>query len=332
MLDLHPATLQYATRTTTESRFWSPDNSHLSLILSFSESPKTPCDFISMTYDIPTRSASILIRQSWEPRRHTLDDLDEYDHRLESCRAHWAHPLVMPVVLLQVQFMRCEEAVGENNANVSSVEGEVSAMAGFLEELEETMGPRLQRRMSQLTKDGEGSWAPLTTTNLMKKAHEVLKGSIKLLDTIRWMERAIKLLILCGDELSERMGSGTPAPMDIHAPMPGSPRPDTESSPFLAVPRLFHRVPPPPDTVTDHLAEHWHEIRQYLDGLLRLCMGLETDRRMSEARCRAQIDIVSSSPKLVTLADRGRSTVRWRRRITSSTHAWRLRRRGTVRP
>lgn len=30
-LELHPATLQYATRTTTESRFWSPDNSRLSL-------------------------------------------------------------------------------------------------------------------------------------------------------------------------------------------------------------------------------------------------------------------------------------------------------------
>lgn len=29
-LDLHPATLQYATRVTTESRFWSKDRSKLS--------------------------------------------------------------------------------------------------------------------------------------------------------------------------------------------------------------------------------------------------------------------------------------------------------------
>jgi hypothetical protein len=41
------------------------------------------------------------------------------------------------------------------------------------------------------------------------------------------------------------------------------------------------------------LSIHWHELRQYLEGLLRLSMSLETERRMAEARCRAQIDIVS---------------------------------------
>lgn len=220
-MKLHPATLQYSTRVTTESRFWSKDGSQLSkyqgvcwvmfmltasgIILAFSEMPKTPCDFLSMTYDIRDRSATILVRQSWEPRRHNLDDLDEYDHRLESCRAHWAHPLIMPVVLLQVQFMRCEEAVIDNNANVASLEYDVSNIAGF--DITDNPGRRISRQFSN-GKDGvKIPWGPMTMTKLMKRAHEVLKDTIKLLDTIRWMERAVKVLIQAGDELAERIGS-----------------------------------------------------------------------------------------------------------------------------
>ncbi|GKU00613.1 hypothetical protein FLAG1_02934 [Fusarium langsethiae] len=293
-MDLHPATLQYSTRTTTESRFWSKDRSQLSIILAFSEMPKTPCDFLYMTYNVRERSATILVRQSWEPRRHNMDDLDEYDHRLESCRTHWAHPLIMPVVLLQVQFMRCEEAVSENNSNVAHLEYDVSNIAGF--DATDT-GRRLSRTFSN-GKDGERiAWGPMTMTKLMKRAHEVLKDTIKLLDTIRWMERAIKVLILAGDELNERMGNSLCFGQDLSMLSPnildpsGGPPPVSPVLPPRQLPKLQF-----PDEMTDgdSLGPHWHEIRQYLDGLLRLCMGLETDRRMSEARCRAQIDMIYS--------------------------------------
>ncbi|CAG7556932.1 unnamed protein product [Fusarium equiseti] len=293
-MNLHPATLQYSTRTTTESRFWSKDRSQLSIILAFSEMPKTPCDFLSMTYDVRDRSATILVRQSWEPRRHNMDDLDEYDHRLESCRTHWAHPLIMPVVLLQVQFLRCEEAVSENNSNVAHLEYDVSNIAGFDKS---ESGRRLSRTFSN-GKDGERiTWGPSTMTKLMKRAHEVLKDTIKLLDTIRWMERAIKVLILAGDELNERMGNSLCFGQDLSMLSPnfldpsGGPPPVSPILPPRDLPKL--RLP---EEITDgdSLGPHWHEIRQYLDGLLRLCMGLETDRRMSEARCRAQIDMIYS--------------------------------------
>ncbi|KAM5356085.1 hypothetical protein ACJ41O_002731 [Fusarium nematophilum] len=296
-MNLHPATLQYSTRTTTESRFWSKDRSQLSIILAFSEMPKTPCDFLSMTYDIRERTATILVRQSWEPRRHNLDDLDEYDHRLESCRTHWAHPLIMPVVLLQVQFMRCEEAVIENNANVASLEYDVSNIAGF--DLQDPSGRRLSRTFSN-GKDGTRvAWGPMTMTKLMKRAHEVLKDTIKLLDTIRWMERAVKVLILAGDELNERMGNSPQfefgQDLSLLSPIiagpEGGPAPVSPVLPPRNLPRLQL---PDEDSDGDSLGPHWHEIRQYLDGLLRLCMGLETDRRMSEARCRAQIDMIYS--------------------------------------
>ena len=46
---------------------------------------------------------------------------------------------------------------------------------------------------------------------------------------------------------------------------------------------------------SDDLSNHWYDLRQYLDCTWRLCTSLETDRRMSELRCRAQIDIVSTS-------------------------------------
>lgn len=326
-MHLHPATLQYSTRVTTESRFWSKDRSQLSesarnfvlfvieeidwflgVILSFSELPKTPCDFLSMTYDVPTRSATILVRQSWEPRRHNLDDLDEYDHRLESCRAHWAHPLIMPVVLLQVQFMRCEEAVMDNNTNVASLEHDVSNIAGF--DTEDPAWRRLQRQLSHSKRAGNKTqaWGPMTMTNLMKKAHEVLKDTIKLLDTIRWMERAIKLLILAGDELAERMGSSpSPFNQDLSMLSPVTAEPDRFGaggvSPLLSPvrPSRLPHISLSNDNENEYetLETHWHEIRQYLDGLLRLCMGLETDRRMSEARCRAQIDMVSTPRMLL---------------------------------
>ncbi|KAF7550463.1 hypothetical protein G7Z17_g5723 [Cylindrodendrum hubeiense] len=284
-MNLHPATLQYSTRTTTESRFWSKDRSELSEYMG-SEL------LLVARADRYSRSATILVRQSWEPRRHNLDDLDEYDHRLESCRAHWAHPLIMPVVLLQVQFMRCEEAVSDNNMNVAALEHDVSNIAGF--DTEEPSPFRLRRQLSR-DENGKVTWGPMTMANLMKRAHEVLKDTIKLLDTIRWMERAVKVLILAGDELAERMGSSPQFGQDLSMLSPMLLDPERGPPPVSPVlPPRFRIQVPEGEMDGDSLGSHWHEIRQYLDGLLRLCMGLETDRRMSEARCRAQIDMIYS--------------------------------------
>ncbi|KAI6780186.1 Molybdenum cofactor sulfurase [Emericellopsis cladophorae] len=206
-LNLHPATLQYSTRVGTESRFWSRDRTMLT---------------------------TILIRQTWEPRRDRLDDLDEYDHRLESCRDQWAHPLVMPVILLQVQFMRCEEAVQENSLDVVALEQEVSSTLstdGF-----EASDPKIRRRLGN-GGDEVKAWGAMNMTNLMKRAHEVLRDTIKLLDTIRCMERAVKLLIISGDELAERMeGSTAPPPtrdLNMGGDQFGSYERDPSPLPFL---------------------------------------------------------------------------------------------------
>lgn len=308
----------------------------LDLILSFSETPKTPCDFLSMTYNVLTRSATILIRQSWEPRRHRLDDLDEYDDRLESCRDHWAHPLVMPVILLQVQFTRCEEAVADNTLDVMGLEEEVSSNLGF--DSPDPASNVLRKRLTN-GKDGEDvqAWGPMNMTNLMKQAHEVLRGTIKLLDTIRWVERAAKLLILTGDELLERLDGSTSTrtgrDLNLGGNIFGSFEREPSPMPSLAVPgrepqspKSRSAFPSALPALADELGVHWYEIRQYLEALLRLSMSLETERRMAEARCRAQIDIVSPGPAvpiLPNMADKSdRSTVGWPKKITHSTRGW----------
>lgn len=150
VLKLHPATLQYSRRTTTESRFWSKDETQLSIVLSFSSNSKTPYDFLSMTYNVNTRCTAALIRQSYHPRRHRQENLDEYDQRMEACRNLWAHPFVTPVVLLQVHFLRTEETVALNNHNVTNLEQRVSNVAGFeattATERKQASGPERRRR------------------------------------------------------------------------------------------------------------------------------------------------------------------------------------------
>ncbi|KAL0935991.1 uncharacterized protein CTRU02_208206 [Colletotrichum truncatum] len=310
-LDLHPATLQYSRRVTNESRFWSLDQNKLSIILSFSNNPRTPYDFMSMTYDVRNRATTVLVRQSYHPRQHNLENLDEYDQRLEACRAHWAHPFITPVVLLQVQFMRTEEAVMENIDHVKSLEWEVSSIAGFEAfEMERERRSKLIRRLTfSANNDKQPIVAgPMSMANLMKSAHDVLKESIKLLDTVRWIERVVKLMLQSGDELAQRMSTGelnvrlqdlSARNFDDHErdqqEMQGRPEEPPTGPPSRSSASTRRRsLPPAPDALADPLGNHWHEIRQYLEGLQRMCMGLETDRRMSEARCRAQIDIIYS--------------------------------------
>ncbi|GJC80452.1 hypothetical protein ColLi_03290 [Colletotrichum liriopes] len=269
-MDLHPATLQYSRRVTNESRFWSLDRSKLSLILSFSKNPRTPYDFMSMTYDVRNRTSSVL-----------------------------------------VQFMRTEEAVMENINHVKALEWEVSSIAGFEAfEMERERRSKLMRRLTFSTQNEKVPQVagPMSMANLMKSAHDVLKESIKLLDTVRWMERVVKLMLQAGDELAERMSTGELKMRldDFHVRDTETDQRDQQEQQVLpdepptgppsrsSASTRRRSLPPAPDPLADPLGNHWHEIRQYLEGLQRMCMGLETDRRMSEARCRAQIDIIYS--------------------------------------
>ncbi|KAI0911373.1 hypothetical protein F4823DRAFT_586257 [Ustulina deusta] len=306
-LNLHPATLTSLRRITSEASFWDAKRESFNLILSFSSNPQPPYDFLSMTYTLRTKTTTALVRRSFDTRWHDEDALDEYERRFDSCRARWAHPLVLPIVLLQVQLLRTEEAVIANNGEVLLLEGRVDAVTGTTGQANAEAykrngvrnGSRSHhfkplKRLSSLKeyveeRVGNGThdhndpsaaspvaslydpdYVPPQSIYLMKEAHDVLKGSIQLLDTLRWMERAVKLLLQVGGELDVRVND-----IKAKASAKSEPKAGDGDDP-------------------DDLSLHWHEIRQYLDSIWRLCTSLETDRRMSELRCRAQIDIIFS--------------------------------------
>jgi hypothetical protein len=294
--------------------FWDRHHEKLSIIMSFASDPRPPYDFLSMTHSISDRTTTVLVRQSFDPNHHTVEDLDQYDQRMQSCKSHWAHPLVIPVMLLQVQFAWTEQAVADNHSEVVAVEKDVSNMAGF-DAFDDTVR---RRRMSSSAggvtnrqgvplghgrsgsnggvagQAGTGQQEQIykKSTELMKNAHDVLKRSIRLLDTLQWMDRAIKILIEAGEALEEvRQDSDSVAPTAAVS--------SASSATFPPIPLsargrvgtglLKARIQ------EDPLAGHWHEIKQCLDGLSQLCMSLKTDRTILEMRCKALVDIVSWS-------------------------------------
>ncbi|KAH7021294.1 uncharacterized protein B0I36DRAFT_367714 [Microdochium trichocladiopsis] len=371
-LGLHSATLPSIQRVTVESHFWDAKRNTIYLILSFSNNPQPPYDFLSMTYKLKTRTTTALIRRSFDARWHHDDALDEYERRLDSSRSRWSHPLVLPIVLLQVQLYRTEEAVIANNGEVLLLEAHVDGITGTtgqanaeafrrnqqaqakaqakaqrmghnspgplrrLSTFKDMIGEKISRRSEShshphrpdpintsappygpghLNGFGYGGMStnasarmdmPLTsdyvppqTIHLMKEAHEVLKGAIQLLDTLRWMERAVKLIIQVGDELDLRLKEIKKENMSRGMKRATGGRAENEE--------MSHSDATSPESNQDDesdsdeeddeeedLIQHWHEMRQYLDCTWRLCTSLETDRRMSELRCRAQIDIIYS--------------------------------------
>ncbi|KUI59157.1 hypothetical protein VP1G_06395 [Cytospora mali] len=309
MMDLHPATLQYIRRTTVESMFWDRHHAKLSIILSFPSDPRTPYDFLSMTHSIPDRTTTILVRESFDPSIHCVEDLKQYDQRMQTCRSHWAHPLVIPVMLLQVQFAWTEQAVSENHSEVITVERDVSNMAGF-----DAFDSMSRRRRLNSSGSGGGGGPPLgrtgtgngttmgghgrtfssssqagqpqvykKSTELMKNAHDVLKRSIRLMDTLNWMERAIKILIEAGDALDDvRQDTGGPMPSSSSFPTPLSSRGRVGTGLLRA------RI------VEDPLTGHWHEIRQYLEGLLQLFAQIYSKMAQEDNNLNARMAVASS--------------------------------------
>ncbi|KAK4202188.1 hypothetical protein QBC40DRAFT_222116 [Triangularia verruculosa] len=277
-LKLHPSTIQYVRRTTTESTFWDQRHETLSIILCFSTDPRPPYDFLSFTYNIPDRTATMLLRQSYDPHIHDVDELEQYGERMQACKPHWAHPLVTPVVLLQIQFLLSERAVAENEKDIAKVEHDVERMAGF-----ETMDSRPKSRSSSASSgQGSGFVHPKRPTELMKNAHDAFKKSIQLLDTITWMDRAIGVLLHAGDELEE-VRYESENDVELSADLQGA----LISSSGRTVTGLARaRI------IEDPMSAHWHEIRQFLESLQQLCKSLETERHMLEVRCKSQIDII----------------------------------------
>jgi len=346
-----------------------------------------------MTYKLKSKTTTALIRRSFDARWHQDDALDEYERRLDSSRSRWSHPLVLPIVLLQVQLYRTEEAVKANNGEVLLLEAHVDGITGTTGQANAEAWRRNQQAQAKAQRAGQNSPGPLRrlstfrgiigekigrrsnsgphparpapvhtgihhgprvmhdfsgslgnlsaqfdmplgsdyvppqTIHLMKEAHEVLKGAIQLLDTLRWMERAVKLIIQVGDELDARLKEikRDNATKEAYRAQRRRAGDDDQVSPDTTAAHV-EGVDSGSDSDEDDeeeedLFHHWHEMRQYLDCTWRLCTALETDRRMSELRCRAQIDIVSRLLSRLTwitgLTKSDRYIPRWLKRTTT---------------
>jgi hypothetical protein len=117
----------------------------------------------------------------------------------------------------------------------------------------------------------------------MKAAHDVLKRAIQLPDTIHWMERAVNIILDAGEQLGEILFDADdyiPAAPELIVPMSMGRRALSGSG--MSRERIR----------TDPMASHWHEKRQYLEGLSQFCKSLGMDRHMLEVRFKAQIDII----------------------------------------
>jgi hypothetical protein len=161
----------------------------------------------------------------------------DYQRRLNDVKEYWDHPLLLVMIMLDEQLTEIDHGVAANNQEVTRVENTVSG--------------RLP---------GENH----SMTHLMDNAHTALKGSIKLLDAVHWMSRAVSMLLEAGTELDERVSKDV-GPPSKKAGEVSSPSP---------------------------LKKNWVSMKQYLEDMSRLCDSLEADPMMSEKRCQAQIDIV----------------------------------------
>jgi hypothetical protein len=147
--------------------------------------------------------------------------------------------------MIDAALVRLEASITHNHDEVTALENDVAICAGFIKPDHEVQLP--------------------TITQLMDRAHTALKGGIKLLDTVRWTARAVKLLLDAGNELDEAV-------------------------------RVYSTTSQIPARIASRsVGEDWVEVKQYLEDLLRLCDSFEAEPTMSLERCKAQSDIVSIS-------------------------------------
>ncbi|KAF2434099.1 hypothetical protein EJ08DRAFT_23525 [Tothia fuscella] len=165
----------------TSSKFW--DETTISVILSFPQTPAARLSFISLTYDLGSSSTTALLGMGTQQSHGKNYRLTEYNDRLDAANKFWAHPLVLVIVMLDAQLTELDRGVANNNLEVTAVESSVASVSG---------------------RDD------ISMPQLMNNAHTALKGSIKLLDAIHWLSRSLSVLTEVGDELNTHLSRSQP--------------------------------------------------------------------------------------------------------------------------
>jgi hypothetical protein len=109
---------------------------------------------------------------------------------MDESKDFWAHPFVLIIIMLDMQLAQLNHGVSQNNRLVSGLESQIGKL------IDPDKASRSRPEQSNITR-------------LMEEAHTALKGSIKMVDAINWMSRAVDLLIEAGCELDATQPPGS---------------------------------------------------------------------------------------------------------------------------
>lgn len=152
------------------------------MILSFPPTPLIRFNGISLSYNVSSRFTNALIGEINDV--HDGLQAEDFKKMLDNCHAYWAHPLLVPVLLLDMLMSRLEGEILVNVASIQEIETTVSQLP--------SMG--MDARPLAERED---------VTGLLTNLHNTLKYAIKLLDAARWMQRAADMLLHAGGDLNE---------------------------------------------------------------------------------------------------------------------------------
>jgi hypothetical protein len=208
-LNLHPSTAQYFRRSMKASRFWGPNKSTLGmqslsfipnhskltrgsepldLLLSFPPFPALKFSCMSLNYDIASKFTNALITEQVAVQDEA--QAEYFQSILNSYPALWPHPLLVPILLLDMLMESLEAGILTNVKSIEKFEAEVS-------------------RLPSLDMDTRPLAERVNVTDLLTRLHATLKEAIKLLDATNWVDKAAIMLDGIGKELNEMPEFGT---------------------------------------------------------------------------------------------------------------------------
>lgn len=152
------------------------------MVLSFPPTPLIRFNSISLSYNVSSRCTNALIVEI----RDVCDGLqvEDFKNMLDTCHAYWAHPLLVPVLLLDMLM--------------SSLEGEILVNIDSIKNIETTVS-----QLPSLGVDARPLAERENVTSLLTNLHDTVKHAIKLLDAARWMQRAAEMLLDVGGDLAK---------------------------------------------------------------------------------------------------------------------------------
>jgi hypothetical protein len=156
------------------------------LVLSFPPTPLIRFNSIFLSYNVSSGFTNALIGEFHDV--YTGLGVEDFKDMLDNCIAYWAHPLLVPVLLLNMLMSRLEGDIQANIASIQEIENTVS----HLPSLDMDARPLAERE---------------NVTKLLTNLHDTLKYAIKLLDAAHWMQKSANLLLETGNELDAKLST-----------------------------------------------------------------------------------------------------------------------------